>query len=103
MPRLRVHGVSPGITTQLPDNPKLIDFDWTNMNLLPNIISAIAALVAAYFWWQTSKVRIISDYTEPLNEDVTYLNFMGARGPILIEPDGTRIDITATADRKSVV
>lgn len=67
------------------------------MNLLPNIISAIAALVAAYFWWQTSKVRVISDYIKPLNEDVTYLNFMGARGPILIEPDGTRIDITATA------
>jgi len=59
--------------------------------------SALAAFVAALFWWWASVATVESDYDGAFPQGVTYLTFHGGRGPIQRAKNGKIIDITATA------
>ena len=68
---------------------------------LCNLLAAGAAFIAAGLWLWASRATVKSDYLEPIPQDVKYLNFYGGRGPIQINNDGSRTDVTATLSRQA--
>lgn len=64
-----------------------------------NVLSALAAFVAAVLWWRSSVCFVRSDYDGPM--DSAYLAFMGGRDSVGMTPSGERFDVIATLNLQS--